>query len=122
VVNKSANLINHPARKIKYRGSKGDPMKPCDRVLAALNRQPVDRIPYCEHLVDTQVALSTLGRVKSLLAFLKVAQKFGVRNTLKVLGATRDPVKMMAHPETMALAYRMMGVMEPFLWRPARWT
>ena len=90
-------------------------MKPRERVLAALNRQPVDRIPYCEHLVDTQVALKTLGRSQSVLAFLKVAQRFGVKNTLRVLQATKEPTKMMAHPEVMALAYRMMGVMEPII-------
>jgi hypothetical protein len=36
-----------------------DWMTPRQRVLAALQRQPVDRIPYCEHLVDPRVALRT---------------------------------------------------------------
>ena len=34
-----------------------EPMLPRERVLAALQRRPVDRIPYCEHLVDARVAL-----------------------------------------------------------------
>jgi uroporphyrinogen decarboxylase len=35
----------------------GDTMTPRERILAALRREPVDRIPYCEHLVDPLVAL-----------------------------------------------------------------
>ena len=41
-------------------------MLPRERVLAALNRQPVDRIPYCEHLVDVRVAAPMVGGIEKL--------------------------------------------------------
>jgi len=41
-------------------------MLPRNRVLAALNRQPVDRIPYCEHLVDVRVAAPMVGGIGQL--------------------------------------------------------
>ena len=41
-------------------------MNPRERILAALNRQPVDRIPYCEHLVDVRVAASMVGGIEQL--------------------------------------------------------
>ena len=43
-----------------------DTMTPRARVLAALQHQPVDRIPYCEHLVDVQVALKSLTQPEQL--------------------------------------------------------
>lgn len=36
-------------------------MIPRERVLAALQHKPTDRIPYCEHLVDLQVGLESLA-------------------------------------------------------------
>ena len=46
--------------------SPSDTMTPRERVLAALQRKPVDRIPYCEHLVDVQVAVKSLTRPEQL--------------------------------------------------------
>ena len=43
-----------------------DTMTSRERVLAALDRQPVDRIPYCEHLVDVEVAIKSLTRPEQL--------------------------------------------------------
>ena len=54
-------------------------MIPRDRVLAALNRQPVDRIPYCEHLVDMQVAQKTVGQEKMNTIIAKNGGKDGCR-------------------------------------------
>jgi hypothetical protein len=50
------------------------------RVLAALHRQPVDRIPYCEHLVDPKVALQVapalgLGDPAPLMALIAKAEQ-----------------------------------------------
>ena len=41
-------------------------MIPRERVLAALKREPVDRIPYCEHLFDANVAAAMIGGVDKL--------------------------------------------------------
>ena len=43
-----------------------DAMTPRQRVLAALHRQPVDRIPYCEHLFDVRVAAEIAGGIERL--------------------------------------------------------
>ena len=90
-------------------------MKPRDRVLAALNRQPVDRIPYCEHLVDPEVAQITIGRIKTTKIMLKLARKFGIKNLLTVLQASRKPDAMNTRPELMALGFRMMSMSEPLI-------
>ena len=41
-------------------------MFPRERVIAALNRQPIDRIPYCEHLVDVRVAANMVEGIEQL--------------------------------------------------------
>lgn len=41
------------------------PMTPRERVLAALHRQPVDCIPYCEHLVDARVGWQTAQMMRT---------------------------------------------------------
>jgi hypothetical protein len=90
-------------------------MKPRQRVLAALNRQPVDRIPYCEHLVDMQVAQKTIGPMKTMKIMLKVGQKFGVKNLLTVLKVSKNPDIMAGRPELRALTFRLMGLSEPLV-------
>ena len=90
-------------------------MKPRERVLAALNRQPVDRIPYCEHLVDMQVALNTLGKAKTSTLMLKVGRKIGFNNLVKILRSSRNQARLYSDPELMALGFRMMAAMEPLL-------
>jgi hypothetical protein len=45
---------------------KVSPKTPRERVLAALRRKPVDRMPYCEHLVDVQVAVRSLTRPEQI--------------------------------------------------------
>ena len=52
-----------------------DTMTPRARVLAALQHQPVDRIPYCEHLVDVQVALKSLTQPEQLAPIMPLLQK-----------------------------------------------
>lgn len=43
-------------------------MTPRERVLAALQRQPVDRVPYCEHLFEGTVAARLAGGIERLTA------------------------------------------------------
>lgn len=43
-----------------------DAMIPRDRVLAALRREPIDRIPYVEHLFDPRVAVQIAGGADKL--------------------------------------------------------
>jgi hypothetical protein len=90
-------------------------MKPRERVLAALHRQPVDRIPYCEHLVDANVAQKTVGPLKSMKIMLKLARKFGYKNLLTILQASRKPDRMASRPELMALGFRFMTLSEPLI-------
>jgi len=42
-------------------------MTPRERVLAALRREPVDRIPYVEHLFDPRVAMEIAGGIEKLI-------------------------------------------------------
>lgn len=86
-------------------------MKPRERVLAALNRQPVDRIPYCEHLVDIGVALNTLGDAKRVEIMEKVGRRLGIPS----FKASLNMMEMMADPEIAAQTFRIMGVMEPLI-------
>lgn len=90
-------------------------MKPRERVLAALNRQPVDRIPYCEHLVDFNVAIKTLGSAKSGLVMLLAGRKIGYKNLIKIMRYSNDPAKVMNDPELFVLGFRMMSAMEPLI-------
>lgn len=92
-------------------------MIPRDRVLTALKRQPVDRVPYCEHLVDTDVALRALGPTKAQEIAAKVAGELGIENPDLVLQASRNPNAYLNDPERLALAFRAMAVMEPYLSR-----
>jgi hypothetical protein len=91
------------------------PMKPRDRVIAALTRQPVDRIPYCEHLVDSNVARRTIGPLKSAKIIAQVGKHIGVKNLLAVLAVSRNTSRLNTDPELRTLAYRAMGLMEPLI-------
>jgi len=84
-------------------------------VLKALNRQPVDRIPYCEHLVDTNVALKTLGRGKTFWMTVQLAGKMGLRNYLAASRGMKRRDRRVRDPERMALLFRMMAMMEPLI-------
>ena len=86
-------------------------MKSRERVLAALNRQPVDRIPYCEHLVDMRVALNTLEDAKRIEIMAEVGRKIGI--------TTIDPAmnidEMLADPNIAGQIFRIVGLMEPLI-------
>jgi len=86
-------------------------MKPRDRVLAALHRQPVDRIPHCEHLVDPHVALKTLGKHKQAEIIAEVGRRLGI--------ATIDPDagldELLSDLQIRQQGYRITGVMEPLI-------
>jgi hypothetical protein len=90
-------------------------MKPRDRVLAALNLQPVDRIPYCEHLVDLDVAQKTVGQEKMNTIFAKMGGRMGAENLTAVLQAPKNFDDLMAQPELAALLFQFMGMMEPLI-------
>lgn len=51
-------------------------MLPRQRILSALKRQPVDRIPYCEHLVDVRVAAAMVGGIENLTADARAIEMF----------------------------------------------
>ncbi len=93
-------------------------MKPRDRVLAALNRQPSDRIPYCDHLIDFNVARKTLGPMKTI-KLLKIAfpalKKFGVKDLLAILQASNKPEEIACNPELSDKAFQLMAMAEPIL-------
>jgi len=84
-------------------------------VLAALNRQPVDRIPYCEHLVDTNVALKALGRGKTSWIMVQLAVKMGLRNFLAASRGMKRRERGRRDPEQMTLRFRMRAMMEPLI-------
>lgn len=79
-----------------------DTMTPRERILAALRREPVDRIPYCEHLVDPAVALRAgmlgLGDPGPLSELL---QQIQARRAAGDMGAT----------------FRLMGALDPVISR-----
>ena len=90
---------------------KTKPMLPRERILAALNRQPVDRIPYCEHLVDTRVALASLDEEERAEVLQWAAARLGidkpVRN-LDELGAI-----LAEGPYGRGGLFVLMGILEP---------
>lgn len=90
-------------------------MNPRERVLAALNRQPVDRIPYCEHLVDTRVAIQTIGpeRMEHVLAKLK--DQMGEHDFTLVYRAFQASAGTFHDPQLAGLLFRAMGMLEPFI-------
>ena len=68
---------------------KTKPMLPRERILAALNRQPVDRIPYCEHLVDTRVALASLDEEERAEMLQWAAARLGIDKPVRNLDELR---------------------------------
>jgi len=51
-------------------------MLPRERVLASLQRKPVDRISYCEHLVDPGVAIKIAGSLDKLISNQEILRAF----------------------------------------------
>lgn len=86
-------------------------MKPRERVLAALHRQPVDRVPYCEHLVDMVVAQKTIGIERTAA----IAEKLGLGDLLKELLQTGNMGLIMSDPEMMSKSMRFINLMEPVI-------
>ncbi|MBN2047779.1 MAG: hypothetical protein JW750_08065 [Anaerolineaceae bacterium] len=91
------------------------PMKPRERVLAALERKPLDRIPYVEHLVDTRVALMTASEEKQLEMITNVINSAGLGDQFKA----EDLLQMVLHPSEqigpneMGMLFHLMGLAEP---------
>jgi uroporphyrinogen decarboxylase len=62
-------------------------MTPRERILAALDRRPVDRIPYCEHLVDPRVALAAVSPEQQAEAIRRTADRLGIAGEVNDLPA-----------------------------------
>ena len=69
-----------------------DTMLPRERILAALDRKPVDRIPYCEHLVDPNVALASLGKAQRTKAVQRAAERLGITGPVRDLAEIRAAI------------------------------
>ncbi len=54
-----------------------------DRTLAALARKPVDRIPYVELLVDSDVAFGAAGIYGALKSQIRNGGRLGIKGILK---------------------------------------
>ena len=54
-----------------------------ERVLAALNREPVDRIPYCEHALDPEVAIKSTGKTSKFAFGREMVKGLGLKGFLK---------------------------------------
>ena len=89
-------------------------MKPRDRVIAALHRQPVDRIPYVEHLVDVKVGLETLSDEQRTAIFSEITENIGSEKANQAIGLISD-LSNLSDPEMVSLAFQVMGLLEPLL-------
>ena len=91
-------------------------MLPRERVLAALDRKPVDRIPYCEHLVDPQVALASLSEEQRTAALGRALAELGVEGTAHDLPSAMSLLGV--GPERSRRgSFQLMGLLEPELAR-----
>jgi hypothetical protein len=87
-------------------------MKPRERVLAALQRQPVDRIPYCEHLVDTDVAIRTIGPHRMEQIMTRVRESMGEQDFEAVTNPSRSFERGRRDPELRQLFFRFRVLLE----------
>jgi uroporphyrinogen decarboxylase len=87
--------------------------------LAALQRQPVDRIPYCEHLVDPRVALAAVSEEERAEALGRALAQLGVEGTAHDLPSAMAALAAEAGPGSLSRgsSFRLMGVLEPELSR-----
>ena len=91
-----------------------DTMLPRERILAALDRKPVDRIPYCEHLVDPRVALESLDEAQRAEVIGHVAKRLGIEKPVRDLSEVRAALAALASPgEGRYAMFRLMGALEP---------
>lgn len=92
------------------------PMLPRERVLAALARKPVDRIPYIEHLVDADVAFGAAGFFGSLAAQLRIGRRLGITGVLRDLPAAfkaKSLNQMGGFPPLTSSVTNVMNAAEP---------
>jgi len=94
-------------------------MLPRERILAALQRKPVDRIPYCEHLVDPRVALASVSEEERVTALERALQELGVEGTAHDLPSAMALLGAEAGPDSRSRrgSFRLMGALEPELAR-----
>lgn len=69
-----------------------------ERVLASLERKPVDRIPYCEHLVDPGVAIKIAGGIDRLTSNQEILKDV---SSISLDRSIEDLKKRGARPEDM---------------------
>ncbi|MCD6475451.1 MAG: hypothetical protein J7K85_04190 [Anaerolineaceae bacterium] len=87
-----------------------------ERVLAALQQQPVDRIPYCEHLVDPVIGLETIGGLKKASIMLKMSTKMGLKKLLKIIRMKgEESLFGGGDPESGKLVNEFLDHLEPML-------
>jgi uroporphyrinogen decarboxylase len=94
-------------------------MLPRERVIAALHRQPVDRIPYCEHLVDPRVALASLSDEDRAAVLNRALRQLGVEDTAHDLPSAMDLLGIApgSGSPSRRRAAQLMGAVEPELAR-----
>ncbi|MBW2370348.1 MAG: hypothetical protein JRH15_20955 [Deltaproteobacteria bacterium] len=98
-------------------------MRPKERIMAALDRKPVDRIPYCEHLVDPGVAVKSFsasekaGFIESMCRRLGWNEKEFRENIpmgKKAIQNDGDDTPFFTAEQSMT-SMRVQGAMEPTL-------
>jgi uroporphyrinogen decarboxylase len=98
-------------------------MLPRERVLAALERKPVDRIPYCEHLVDPRVALASLSQDERTAVLGRALAELGVEGTAHDLPSAMSLLGVEPVPGRRSRRglrrgpFQLMGLLEPELAR-----
>ena len=90
-------------------------MLPRERVLAALHQQPVDRIPYVEHLVDVKVGLETISAEQKEHIIQKLAEVIGEDKARKGIDLVSDLTNLNNDPELLPLVFQVMGMIDPLL-------
>lgn len=79
-------------------------MLPRERVLASLQRKPVDRISYCEHLVDPSVAIKIAGGIGKLTSHPEVLEDASSISQAQAIPDSRTI--MLLEPEISRLLHR----------------
>ena len=98
-------------------------MTPRQRVLASLAGEPVDRIPYCEHLVDVNVAMKSVGWADRLGVVVSTLKRLGFKGLIRDLLLAQKAGKNLGEDtpfwtaEESKAIMRIGGALEPSLSR-----
>ncbi len=94
-----------------------------ERTLAALARRPVDRIPYIELLVDSDVAFETAGLLETLISQLRIGGRLGLKGIIKDVRAAykaQDNIQTGGFPPLTSSVINVMSAAEPEISRILR--